>query len=244
MNDFTPNTTISADDTLPYIPREPWMTDADFQWVLLEARARINTEERKQASPPKALIAIKAQHPLTADGKPGPEYLGRLRQALAVAKELRGSGYAAVEFMTFGGVHDGSGVALADAGAQWLIDCADIQPEKVHRHCTVFSGNDEDRLAAEFMNEHPEFTELHVVLSVGQIPRAQLYYIWIGWQPTLHPITLTFAAPNHSFVKELWGPWAVPSFARGPEAVAAATEEICKKHLDAAKTTPASQPQQ
>lgn len=105
MNDFTPNTTISADDTFPYIPREPWMTDADFQWVLLEERARINTEERKQASPPKALIAIKAQHPLTADGKPGPEYLGRLRQALAVAKELR-----AVEFMTFGGVHDGSGV--------------------------------------------------------------------------------------------------------------------------------------
>ena len=50
----------------------------------------------------------------------------------------------------------------------------------------------------------------------------------------MHPVIYLDDDPNHSSVCELWGGWAVPVFAEGPDAIAKATEEIRNKHLEGA----------
>ena len=50
----------------------------------------------------------------------------------------------------------------------------------------------------------------------------------------MHPVIYLDDDPNHSSVFELWGGWAVPAFAEGPDAIAKATEEIRNKHLEGA----------
>ena len=215
------------------VTRQDWMSDEVYRWAILEEQARINTLERIGRGGKKALVAIKAQHPLKPDGTPGPEYAERLEEAMVVKSRLEVKGLKAV-FMTFGGVHEGHrNMSLADAGRQWLVQRG-IAEEDIVARPVVFSGNDEDRIAAEYFASREEFSELHVVLSAGQWERARLYYIFMGWQPTMHPVTFLDAKPNHSTVCELWGAWAVPAFAKGTEAIAEMTDQIRKKHIDAA----------
>lgn len=213
--------------------KQPWMDEATYKWACLEEKARQNSYERLCRQGGKALIAIKAQHPLTSDGWPGPEYEKRLLKALRVAEELEERGLY-VCFMTFGGVHEGSPVALADAGRNLLID-AGVGEDMIEAVPVVFSGNDEDRMAAERFAENEDFAELHVVMSAGQWERARLYFIFCGWQPEFHAITFLEAKPNHSTVCELWGGWAIPAFAKGPEEIERVTEQIRQKHLEAAE---------
>ncbi|MBR2996964.1 YdcF family protein [Candidatus Saccharibacteria bacterium] len=214
------------------IIRQDWMSDEVYEWACLEEQARLNTLLREMGKGSKALIAIKAQHPLNADGTPGLEYKKRLEKALEVKAELEARGLE-VRMMTFGGVHEGhQTMTLAEAGAAWLQK-HDVPESAIIMQPMVFSGNDEDRLAAECFANDGNFRELHVVMSAGQFERARLYFIYQGWQPTIHPVTFLAAKPNHSTVCELWGPWAVPSFEKGPEAIAEATEKIRKQHIEA-----------
>ena len=213
------------------VTRQDWMTQEIYEWAILEEKARVNTWERQQTEGKKALVAIKAQHPLNADGTPGPEYAQRLEKALKVKKELEECGLTVV-FMTFGGVHEGhKTISLAEAGTQWLINHG-IDADSILTRPVVFSGNDEDRIAAEEFAKNNEYRELHVILSAGQWERARLYFIFMGWQPTLHAITFLDARPNHSTVCELWGAWAVPGFAKGPSEIARITDEIRKRHIE------------
>lgn len=215
------------------ITRQDWMSDAVYNWAKLEEEARINTLARLEKGGKKALVAIKAQHPLRPDGMPGHEYAMRLEEALFLKNRLEAQGLT-VTFMTFGGVHEGhKTVSLAEAGKQWLMKCG-IPEEAIVTRPVAFSGNDEDRMAAEYFAEDEEFSQLHVVLSAGQWERARLYFIFMGWQPKMHPVTFLDAKPNHSTVCELWGAWAVPAFAKGPEAIAEVTDQIRKKHIEAA----------
>ena len=211
------------------VQRQDWMSDEVFDWAQREEKARLNSLERLNAGGWKTLIAIKAQHPLNPDGTPGPEYTQRLEEALRVAHdcEMRGLG---VEFMVFGGIHEGcKTTTLATAGGNWLI-AHGVDKFSITAQPTVFSGNDEDRMTAEYFNSDVDFSELHVILSAGQWERSRLYFYTMGWQPFLHPIVFLDAKPNHSTVCELWGAWAVPAFAKGPAAIEAATEEIRQKH--------------
>lgn len=213
------------------VVRQEWMTDEVYEWACLEKQARLNTLKRYQVGGHKMLIAIKAQHPLNGDGTPGPEYEARLKKALEVAGGLVAKGYE-VDFMTFGGVHEGCQTeSLADAGVDWLMENALITRRQIHASRMVYSGNDEDYLAAEKFAYSPEYRQLHVILSAGQWDRSRLYFIYMGWQPEMHPITFLDADPYHSSVCELWGPWAVPAFAEGPEAVAKTTAEIRAQHM-------------
>ena len=216
------------------VVRQDWMTDEVYAWAVLEEQARIKTLNRLERGGKNAIVAIKAQHPLNADGTPGPEYEQRLEKALDVGYQLQAKGLT-VYYMTFGGVHEGhKTISLANAGHKWLIKHG-VDQKRIRMLPVVFSGNDEDRLAAEMFTEGGEqFSELHVVMSAGQWERSRLYFIFCGWQPTFHAITFLDAKPNHSTVCELWGSWAVPGFAKGPDEIARITDEIRKKHLEAA----------
>lgn len=214
------------------VVKQDWMSDEIYQWACLEETARLNSLTRRSKGS-KTLVAIKAQHPLNADGTPGPEYEARLKKALIVKAELEDRGLS-VEFMTFGGVHEGhKTMSLAQAGTNWLVEHG-VDQSVITTVPVVFSGNDEDRMAAEKFQNDQNYSELHVVLSAGQWERARLYFIFCGWQPEMHPITFLDARPNHSTVCELWGSWAVPGFAKGPEEIAKITDEIRKKHLESA----------
>ena len=215
------------------VEKQSWMTDMVYEWACLEKQARLNSYERMRKGGKKVLIAIKAQHPLNEDGTPGSEYRERLEKALEVAERIKNAGMT-VNFMTFGGIHEGcSRTTLADAGKKWLQDHG-VKEEEIEEKSVVFSGNDEDRLAAEKFAEENDYRELHVILSAGQWDRARLYYIYMGWQPHFHPVTFLEEDPNHSSVCELWGSWAVPAFAEGPEAIKKVTEEIRNRHLEGA----------
>ncbi len=217
------------------VTRQDWMSDEVYSWAIKEEESRLNTLERIEMGGKKALVAIKAQHPLNSDGMPGPEYAQRLEEAMVVKTRLEAQGLKVV-FMTFGGIHEGhKTVSLAEAGKQWLVEHG-VSEEDIVTRPVAFSGNDEDRMAAEFFAQDMEFSQLHIVLSAGQWERARLYFVFMGWQPTMHPITFLDAKPNHSTVCELWGSWAVPAFAKGPEAIAEVTDQIRKKHIEAAMT--------
>lgn len=209
--------------------KQDWMSEEIYKWAILEEESRVRTLARRQEGEQKALIAIKAQHPLNANGTPGPEYEARLRKALKVKEDLEKDGFK-VDFITFGGVHEGhKTVSLAEAGAKWLRGYG-VDATTIEESPAVFSGNDEDRLAAKKF-EQGTYSQLHVVLSAGQWDRARLYFMLVGWQPEFHPVTFLDAAPNHSMVYELWGERGVPSFAKGPEEVARTTGLTTIDHL-------------
>lgn len=204
------------------------MTDEVYEWYQLEETARQNTLTRRLG------LGRKAQHPLNPDGTPGPEYEQRLEKALQVRDELEANGLIMADFMTFGGVHEGHEMmTLAEAGRSWLIENG-VEAEAIKTCPVVYSGNDEDRLAAEEFLGNPEYSQIHVVMSAGQWERARLYYIFCGVQPEFHAITFLDGRPNHSTVCELWGSWAVPAFAKGPEEIRRVTEEIRQRHLNEA----------
>lgn len=214
------------------LQRQDWMSNEVYEWYRLEEQARQNSLKYLQNGTKSALIAIKGQHPLNADGTPGKEYAMRLDEALKIKAELDSQGMTAI-FMTFGGVHTGNNsVSLAEAGADYLAEHGVPEYDIIQRR-SVFSGNDEDRLAAEQF-KRGEFARLYVCLSAGQWERTRLYYIYMGLQPELRPITCLEERPHHSMVCELWGAWGVPSFAEGAEAIRQATEQIVRRHLDEA----------
>lgn len=212
------------------VPKQDWMDDATYRMAVLEELARKQTLERQLSPGKTALIAIKSQHPLTAAGRPGPEFEARLQEALRLAQELMDANLE-VKFLTFGGEHAGNeDVTLADAGEAWLLE-HEVAPEQIQK-IVVYSGNDEDTFAADCFCGDPECVELHVVCSAGQIPRCWLNFSLMGWQPTLHPVTFVDAKPHQSMVCELKGGWSVPAYFKENAAavVQAATESIRKRH--------------
>lgn len=220
---------VIDDGTL--VKRQDWMDDKVFEWACKEKQARLNSLERRQFGGKKALITIKAQHPLRSDGTPGPEYAQRLEKALEVKANLEAKGLA-VDFITVGGVHGGHRtVSLAEAGKKWLI-AHGVGEASIKEYPMILSGNDEDLVSARQFASDTDYAELHCVLSAGQWERARLFYISCGWQPTMHPITFLEADPNHSTVCELWGWFGVPAFAEGPDVVLEVTMKTRQKHLN------------
>lgn len=216
------------------LARQDWMSDGVYELYVGEELARKNTLEAQQSGRTGALIAIKAQHPLTAEGEPGAEYTARLKKALEVREQLQVRGMG-VHLMTFGGVHEGCDhETLARAGWCWLVAHGCDVGEVLMRP-KVFGGNDEDRLAVEQFRAEPIYAELHVVLSLGQIHRSVAYYNHLGLQPTFHPVTFVAQRPHHSSTCEMFGPWGLPAFAQGPEELARRTAEIARKHQEDAK---------
>lgn len=212
--------------------RQSWMTDEVYDWFCKEDAARRRTLQRMASESKRVLVTVKAQHPLNPDGTPGKEYMMRLNEALRLKAELEAKGLEA-EFVTVGGKHEGSNVTLAEAGAKYLI-AHGVREEAITQFRVIFSGNDEDRIVAEKF-AHGDYCQLHVVLSAGQWDRARLYYIFMGWQPEMHPVVFLEERPNHSMVCELWGGWGVPAFAKGVQAIQAATEEIARRHIEEAE---------
>lgn len=53
------------------VERQEWMDDAAYKMAVLEEVARMRTLERELSGGTGAIIAVKAQHPLTVAGKPG-----------------------------------------------------------------------------------------------------------------------------------------------------------------------------
>lgn len=217
------------------IPYQDWMDDKVHAWAQQEEEARCNSALRLAISFNQALIAIKAQHPLHPDGTPGPEYQARLEAALQLKHDLETKHGTKVTMMTFGDVHEGcESTTLAKAGADWLIDRG-VAPDSIIMHRKVYSGNDEDDLAAQEFANNSAYRELHVVLSAGQWERTRLYFIAMGWQPFLHPIVYLDAQPHHSSVCEIWGTWrgSINGFKQnGLEGVREEAEAIRQRHRD------------
>lgn len=143
-------------------------------------------------------------------------------------------------FVVFGGEHAGNeDVTLADAGEAWLLEKGKefgITEERIKK-IVVYAGNDEDTFAADEFAAHPDYTELHVVCSAGQIPRCWLNYSLKGWQPHLHPVTCLDKKPHQSMVYELRADRAVPAYFK-EDAVAAvevATQAVRQRHQDEMK---------
>lgn len=218
------------------VKRQPWMSDQEFEWAQQEEKARCNTLLRKTLGRRKAILAIKAQHPLRSDGTPGAEYTARLRKALEVKQKLEADNFQ-VTLMTFGGIHAGHNtISLAEAGAQWLIEHK-VDPTDILIRSAIYSGNDEDDTAiVEFEND--QYAELHIVLSAGQVARTYLFCVAMGWIPTLHAISFIDSKPHHSMVCEIWGTWpgSLNDFRNnGTKALQSATEAIRKRHLEEAE---------
>ncbi len=212
------------------VPKQDWMDDATHRMAVLEEIAREQTLDRQLMMGGKALVAIKSQHPLIGNGYPGVEFELRLQQALHVAAELLDDGLETT-FLVFGGEHAGNDeVTLADAGAAWLMEHG-VASEEIQK-IVVYAGNDEDTFAADIFQGDLDYETLHVVCSVGQIPRCWLNYSLMGWQPILHPVTCLGVKPHQSMVCELKGDWGVPAyFAEDTTAVVqAATKSIRKRH--------------
>lgn len=215
--------------------RQDWMDDIEYERICMEEKARLNSLDRYENGKRKALIAIKAQHPLDSDGMPGDEYTERLVEAIRLSRRLTERGLD-VAFATFGGIHAGNAsVTLAEAGKNYLIQCGGIVDEsRIMAFSDVLNGNDEDRSAAEAFDEG-DYAELHVVLSLGQLPRAVLSYHSFGWQPFFHPITYLRNTPHHSFAAESCGDWGIRSFFKSQDKVQEVTDQITQRHLDEAK---------
>lgn len=230
--------TNTPDFTTHGINRQPWMNDQQYAWAQQEEISRVNTIRRLHDGEGKVLIAIKAQHPLNPDGTPGPEYTARLNKALELAYSLMDNGSFDIVFMTFGGIHEGCAtVSLADAGASWLI-ANDIDRDSIIVHDQIFSGNDEDDIAAQEFANDADYSELHVVMSAGQYDRSRFYFMSTGWQPFLHPIVYLDGVPHQSSLCEFSGTYS--SSARmlvenGLEKTAQSAEEIRQRHLAEAK---------
>lgn len=223
------------------INRQPWMNDQQYDWALQEELSRVNTLRRLHEGEGKILIAIKAQHPLNPDGTPGPEYTTRLNEALElmhIMTELYDYHKSKFKFMTFGGIHDGHAtMTLAEAGANWLKTNG-IPEDSIIVHNQIFSGNDEDDLAAQEFANDADYSELHVVMSAGQYDRSRFYFMSTGWQPFLHPIPYLDGVPNHSSLCEFSGTYS--SSARmlvenGLENAIHSAEETRQRHLAEAK---------
>ena len=217
------------------VPRQPWMTDNDYAWAQQEELARVNSLRRLEydvSTGEWALIAVKAQHPLNPDGTPGPEYIARLNAALEFANDLLDR-MVSFTFMVFGGIHAGhETVTLAEAGATWLQHNG-IDPEDIIVRPDVYSGNDEDDLAAQEFAQNLKYSELHVFMSAGQFDRPRFYFISTGWQPFLHPIIYLDGRPNHSSLCEFAGTYASSArslVAGGLEKIQEATEEVRRRH--------------
>lgn len=216
-------------------PRQPWMSDNVYAWYVQEEEARCNSQRRLALGYNRALIAVKAQHPLNPDGTPGLEYEERLAKALDLAQKLEAHNHMQVTLMTFGGVHDGCATtSLAESGANWLKDHG-IDGRSIIINSTVYSGNDEDDLAAQEFANDPTYRELHIVLSAGQYERTRLYFISAGYQPFLHPVVYLDAKPHHSTVCEVWGTWpgSINDFKEGGlTKVQEAAKAIRQRHHD------------
>ncbi len=209
------------------------MDDDIFQWAVREELARENTLSRKKGNGKKALVAIKAQHPLTPEGNPGAEYEARLERALKIKKELETEGLQVV-FMTTGGIHEGChSTTLAEAGKKWLVS-HEVPAESVITRPVVYSGNDEDLQAAELMRADEDFRELHVVMSVGQFDRTRMLYILFEWQPEFHLVTFLEKKPHHSSVCELWGAWGAHDAFRDVKRIGEETNKIRLRHIEEA----------
>lgn len=223
------------------LPRQEWMDDTIYEWYIQEEVARRFTAERAALGSNHILIAVKAQHPLDAEGNLGAEYEKRMQEALNVEQEydlFRGD---QVTFMTFGGIHAGNDrITLAEAGKKFLERWKDSEKSNILTRPQVFSGNDEDRLAVEEFLSDPSYKELHIVCSVGQVLRAYLSCAALGVIPHIHTVSLVNERPHQSLVCELWGAWGVPSFARGLDVVEAETEKIRQRHLAEQHSNPSA----
>lgn len=217
--------------------RQPWMTETDFTRRTQEVEARMRTKARQEQGGNKAIILTKAQHPLSPDGAPGPEYSLRLEKTLEVAKRLWKYGME-VRFITVGAIHAGNAeVTLAQAGKNWLV-AHGVGEDCITMYDQAKAGNDEDAFAVEMVRSIEDATELHVVCSAGQYTRCLLSCLINGWQPQMHPITYLDADPAQSIINDLRWPGGVPAFFKEEaDAVQKATEETRARH-EAEMTTP------
>ena len=237
----------NPDLTVHEVKRQPWMTDTDYAWAQREEISRVNTAKRYYGDGQEALIAIKAQDPLNPDGTPGLEYTERLTTAANLIDILveMGINYTV---MTFGGVHAGSDVTLAESGAKWLEENG-VPPECIIVNDKVYSGNDEDDLAIQEFANNPKYNQLHIFLSAGQYDRTRFYCISTGWQPFLQPIVFFDAPPRHSSLCEFSGKYGSSAYSmvnNGLEKIHEATLAARKRHEDdlaAFRTQQAEPPQ-
>lgn len=121
------------------------------------------------------------------NGTPGPEYTERLTKAFLLYEQFELG--MTVDIVVSGGIHDGClDKTLAQAGKDYLMTCG-VPEERIIMHETLMSGNDEDFQAADVFAADKAYVGLHVVCSIGQVPRCWLAYITKGWQPMIHPVT-------------------------------------------------------
>lgn len=242
---------LSSYIDVQYAPgyQEKWMNAELYGIVLDEEWSRLRTLLRREDGGRIAIVHVKAQHMLYADGTPGPEYETRLAEALHVGKELVARGMKVI-YVTSGAVHAGCDtVTLAEAGRRWLVDRG-VDPEEITMHTTLKNGNDEDYQVAEMVETDREISEIHVICSNGQMMRSMLCFMSKGWTPFFHPVTylglnssefdaddsgsawtMDALRPHQSVIAELQGKgFGVSPFFEGSDAIRAAEQAAIQRH--------------
>lgn len=211
---------------------QPWMSAPVFCWAVIQnlARENMTNYHAKRCSGRKVLILVKAQHPLTEEGKPGDEYRLRLDRAMEVGEKYFRMGYTPT-YMVVGGKHAGHETTLADAGARYLKEHG---KDNILRQVAVFSGNDEDWLACEEYLNDASYYDLIIVGSTGQYARSYMACLLKGIVPK-HEL-VCFVNPHQDPILELSGPWSVGGyFEKGPMEMKRAAIETARRHKEEAE---------
>jgi hypothetical protein len=158
----------------------------------LDPRAH-NTLDDKEPVSNTLLIMAASQHPLKDGLTPGDEFASRLDEAAATYKRWTENGRKAEIFVP-GSRHldERTGqidkVSLSDAGVKYLLNegvgLQDLHGEDWIADYSegqgIYSGADEIFVAAEAYKDNPSYRDLVLIVSPGQVRRAEIYSLANG----------------------------------------------------------------
>lgn len=195
-----------------------------------EEIARLNTLAL-EADPSRSgsLILVCAQHPLTADGKPGKAFSARLDEAMLRYKMLKDKGEPAILRIP-GAIHAGDNISLAESGAQYLIENG-IPEDDISADGTEENGTDEVTFAYSIF-EQAKCKQLHICCGENQVFRNKMACMeLLGILPYFHTTTvLDDGEMPHRIGFEVGNPNGGLRFLRVDGGVAA-DNEAKKRHI-------------
>ena len=222
---------------------QEWMTPAQFCWAVIQNEAvtysKMLRDLRRRNKADKALILVKAQHPLTPEGEPNDEYRLRLDKALEVAEKLRESALKPV-FLVVGAAHAGHEKTLASAGEEYLRSrleaSGDGADTKIIQQATIYSGNEEDWFACDTFLDDSLYDRLVIVGTTGQYMRSYMCCLLKSVIPQFELVN-KWVVGHQDPILELSGPWSVGGyFTKGPMEAFRQADEIARRHTEEASS--------
>ena len=174
-----------------------------------------------------SLILVCAQHPLTAEGRPGKAFSARLDEAVLRYRLMKEKGEP-VTIRVPGAIHAGDSVSLAEAGMRYLIENG-IPEEIISADGTEENGTDEVTFAYNIFEQagHKQF---HICCGENQVFRNKMACMeLLGFLPYFHTTTVLEEMP-HRIGFEVGNPNGGLRFLRVDGGVAA-DNEAKRRHM-------------